>query len=127
MLKTMLLQLHEHTRQRIKDFRREQSQESEFSPGDYIDIARSSADIETHAGLIARAEEKLKYLDEAISQLKAGTTEPVWVVTSPFRSSASLRSLRTLLPILPRETKAVAGYLEPRRYHRSLRSPLDAA
>ena len=73
MLKTMLLQVHEHTRRRIKDFRREQSQESEFSPGDYIDIARSSADIETHAGLIARAEEKLKYLDEAISQLEAGT------------------------------------------------------
>jgi DnaK suppressor protein len=73
MLRTMLQQLREHTCQRIKDFRREQSQESEFSPGDYVDVARSSADIETHAGLIARAEEKLKYLDEAISQLEAGT------------------------------------------------------
>jgi RNA polymerase-binding transcription factor DksA len=73
MLRAMLLQLREHTCQRIKDFRREQSQESEFGPGDYIDVARSSADIETHAGLIARAEEKLKYLDEAISRLEAGT------------------------------------------------------
>ena len=69
MLRTMLLQLREHTCQRIKDFRREQSQESEFSPGDYVDVARSSAEVETHAGLIARAEEELKYLDEAISQL----------------------------------------------------------
>jgi len=73
MLRTMPLQLREHTCQRIKDFRREQSQESEFSPGDYVDVARSSAEVETHAGLIARAEEKLKYLDEAISQLEAGT------------------------------------------------------
>jgi len=73
MLRTMLLQLREHTCQRIKDFRREQRQESESSPCDYVDMARSSADVETHAGLIARAEEKLKYLDEAISQLEAGT------------------------------------------------------
>ncbi|MBV8137740.1 MAG: TraR/DksA family transcriptional regulator [Deltaproteobacteria bacterium] len=73
MLKATLLQLREHTCQRIRDFRREQSQESELGPGDSIDVARSSADIETHAGLIARAEEKLKYLDEAISQLEAGT------------------------------------------------------
>jgi RNA polymerase-binding protein DksA len=73
MLRTMLLQLREHTSQRIKDFRREQSQESDCSPGDYVDVAQSSADVETHAGLIARAEEKLKYLDEAISQLEAGT------------------------------------------------------
>jgi len=73
MLRTTLLQLREHTCQRIRDFRREQSQESEFGPGDYVDVARSSADVETHAGLIARAEEKLKYLDEAIAQLEAGT------------------------------------------------------
>jgi len=73
MLRTMLLQLREHTCQRIKDFRREQRQESESGPGDYVDMARWSADVETHAGLIARAEEKLKYLDEAISQLEAGT------------------------------------------------------
>jgi DnaK suppressor protein len=73
MLRTTLLQLREHTRQRIKDYRREQSQESEFGPGDDVDVARSSADVETHEGLIARAEEKLRYLDEAISQLEAGT------------------------------------------------------
>ena len=72
MLRTMLLQLREHTCQRIRDFRREQSQASESSPGDYVDVAQSSADVETHAGLIARAEEKLKYLDEAISRLEAG-------------------------------------------------------
>jgi RNA polymerase-binding transcription factor DksA len=72
MLRTMLLQLREHTCQRVKDFRREQSQESEFSPGDYVDVARSSADVEAHVGLIARSEEKLKYLDEAISQARSG-------------------------------------------------------
>jgi DnaK suppressor protein len=54
--------------------RRERSRaDHRLRPGDYVDMARSSADVETHAGLIARAEEKLKYLDEAISQLEAGT------------------------------------------------------
>jgi DnaK suppressor protein len=73
MLRTTLLQLREYTSQRIKDFRREQRQQSEVSPGDSVDRARSSADVETRGGLIARAEEKLKYLDEAISQLESGT------------------------------------------------------
>jgi len=73
MLRTTLLQLREHTYRRIKDFRREHSQESDDSPGDSVDVARSSTETETHAGLIARAEEKLKHLDEAISQLEAGT------------------------------------------------------
>jgi DnaK suppressor protein len=73
MLRTMLLQLRDHTYQRVKDFRREQNEESEFIPGDNVNVARSSADVETHAGLITRAEETLKCLDEAISQLEAGT------------------------------------------------------
>ena len=128
MLRTMLLQLREHTCQRIKDFRREQSQESEFSPGDYVDVAQSSADVETHAGLIARAEEKLKYLDEAISRLEAGTYGTC-AGLPPAHSDRTPHCgpLRALLPILPTETKAVGGYLEPRRNHRSLRSAVDAA
>ena len=37
-----------------------------------MDSARTTAEIETHAGLIARAEEKLRYLDEAMVRLDAG-------------------------------------------------------
>ena len=39
---------------------------------DEIDSARTNGDIETHAGLIALAEEKLKHLDEAMVRLDAG-------------------------------------------------------
>ncbi len=37
-----------------------------------IDSASTTEEIETHAGLIARAEEKLRYLDEAFALLDAG-------------------------------------------------------
>jgi hypothetical protein len=40
---------------------RDQQQESESEPADGMDAARRTADVETHAGLIVRAEEKLKY------------------------------------------------------------------
>jgi len=71
-LRAMLIRLHEETRQRIKDLRRDQEQESESEPADEMDSARTTAEIETHAGLIARAEEKLRYLDEAFVRLDAG-------------------------------------------------------
>jgi RNA polymerase-binding transcription factor DksA len=37
-----------------------------------MDMARSSADVEMHAGLIARQEEKLRFVDEALSRLDGG-------------------------------------------------------
>jgi DnaK suppressor protein len=71
-LRTMLLKLRDETYQRVKQFRRDQEEDSEPAPGDEMDEARSSADVETHAGLIGRAEEKLKYLDDALALLDQG-------------------------------------------------------
>ena len=72
MLREMLIQLQHEARQRIKDLRRDQAQESESEPADEMDSARTTAEVETHAGLIARGEEKLRYLDEALARLDAG-------------------------------------------------------
>ena len=71
-IREMLLRLQEETNRRVKELRRDQEQESDTEPEDEMDLARTTAEIETHAGLIARAEEKLRYLDEAITRLDAG-------------------------------------------------------
>jgi DnaK suppressor protein len=72
MLQDMLVRMRDETYRRVREFRADQAQESEEVPGDEMDAAHSSADVETHAGLIAAAEEKLKSLDEALSQLERG-------------------------------------------------------
>jgi len=70
--RTMLLKLRDETRDHIKEFRRDQQDEASTVPGDEMDEARSSADVETHAGLIGRAEEKLRALDDALALLDEG-------------------------------------------------------
>ncbi|HYL57529.1 MAG TPA: TraR/DksA family transcriptional regulator [Candidatus Acidoferrales bacterium] len=72
LIRELLTRLQDETGQRIKDLRRDQEQESETEPEDEMDLASTSAEVETHAGLIARAEEKLRYLDEALARLDAG-------------------------------------------------------
>lgn len=72
LLREMLIGLQDETWQRIKNLRKDQAQESESGPVDEMDAARTTAETETHAGLIARAEEKLRYLDEALARLDAG-------------------------------------------------------
>jgi DnaK suppressor protein len=72
LLREMLIRLQDETYQRIKDLRRDQEQESSSDPGDEVDSANMIEEVETHAGLIARAEEKLKFLDEALARLDAG-------------------------------------------------------
>lgn len=71
-LREMLSRLQDETRRRIKDLRRDQEEESDRDPADEMDLASTTEEIETHAGLIARAEEKLRYLDEAMTRLEAG-------------------------------------------------------
>ena len=41
-------------------------------PSDDLDVARSQADVETHAGLIERSEELLRAVDSASSRLERG-------------------------------------------------------
>lgn len=71
-LREMLLRVQDETCERIKDLRRDQEQESDSDPTDQLDLAHTTAEVETHAALIAREEEKLRYLDEAITRLDAG-------------------------------------------------------
>ncbi len=71
-LREMLTRLRDETWERVKNLRRDQEQESESEPADEMDSARATAEVETHAGLIARAEEKLRDLDEALARLDAG-------------------------------------------------------
>jgi len=72
MLREMLLRLRDETFEKVKEFRRDQEQEAEPSPADEMDLARSSADVEMHASLIARQEETLRFVDEALSRLDTG-------------------------------------------------------
>ena len=72
MLRELLTRLRNEAQQRIKDLRKDQEQERELEPEDEMESARATAEVETHAGLIARAEEKLRYLDEAFARLDAG-------------------------------------------------------
>ena len=72
LLREMLLRLQDETYERVRGLRRDQEEESDAGPADEMDSARTSAEVETHAALIARAEEKLKFLDEALGRLDAG-------------------------------------------------------
>ena len=71
-LREMLLCLQDETCKRIKDLRRDQEQESDSDPADELDSAHTTAEVESHAALIAREEEKLRYLDEALMRLDVG-------------------------------------------------------
>ncbi len=57
---------------RVREFRRDQEQEKVNEPSDDLDIARSFADVETHASLIERSEDLLKAIDGAFARLDAG-------------------------------------------------------
>src|SRR5229473_6074646 len=72
MLRSMLIGLRDETYQRVKEFRSDPEQETESAPADEMDVARSTSDVELPAALIAREEEKLRFIDEAFSRLDAG-------------------------------------------------------
>jgi DnaK suppressor protein len=71
-LREMLVRVRDETYERVKELRRNQEQSAETAPGDEMDSARSVAEVETYAGLIAREEEKLRFIDEAFARLEAG-------------------------------------------------------
>jgi DnaK suppressor protein len=71
-LQAMLVALRDETYERIRELRHEQADDTELAPGDEMDRARAAVDIETHASLIARAEERLRYIDEALGRVEAG-------------------------------------------------------
>lgn len=57
---------------RVREFRQEQDEDAVPPPSDEMDVARSLAEVETHASLIERAEYRLKAIDEAFSRLDEG-------------------------------------------------------
>jgi len=71
-LHSMLIGLRDETYERVRELRKEQGDEAELEPGDEMDQARATGDVETHAGLIARAEERLRYIDEALGRADKG-------------------------------------------------------
>ena len=72
-LRDVLSQLRDETYQKIAAFRRDQGQEVLTSPGDEMDVARSTADAEAHASLIERSEDRLRLIDQALARLDNGT------------------------------------------------------
>jgi DnaK suppressor protein len=72
-LRDMLTRLRDQTYARVRDFRRDQQSEAELPPADDIDVARATADVETHASLIERAEYELGTIDEALQRVEHGT------------------------------------------------------
>lgn len=68
----MLARLRDETYERIHGFRLDQRDDAQPGPADEMDVARSSADIETHASLIARAEERLRFIDQALVRVEQG-------------------------------------------------------
>ncbi len=71
-----LKRILEHERavafERVRDLRGKQEEDALPPPGDEVDTARSLAEVETHASLIERAEERLKAIDFAFNRLEQG-------------------------------------------------------
>jgi RNA polymerase-binding transcription factor len=57
---------------RVREYRRIQEDEALPPPSDELDVARSLADVETHASLIERAEDRLRAIDFAFNRLEQG-------------------------------------------------------
>lgn len=71
-LRAMLITLRDQTHERIRELRHEQADDADLEPGDELDQARATGEVETHASLIARAEERLRYIDEALGRAEKG-------------------------------------------------------
>jgi DnaK suppressor protein len=57
---------------RVKELMREQEHNGGQPPADEMDVARSLSEVDTHAALFDRAQERLNAIDAAISRLGAG-------------------------------------------------------
>ena len=71
-LRNLLAHQRNEALARIQDFRRAQEEDAEPLPGDELDAARALAEVETHAGLIERAEYRLKAIAAAFSRVEEG-------------------------------------------------------
>src|SRR5216684_2073037 len=102
----LLEKQREDTLMRVRDFRRGQADDVSSSPGDEMDVARSLADVETHAALIERAQERLKAIDaaRALSRARCGGDGP-GPRNSPSRATtAKPKNIRSRRRMCPRTT-----------------------
>jgi DnaK suppressor protein len=56
--------------ERVKAFRRDQSEEMLSTPGDVMDVAKSSIDVDTHASIIETLERQLAEIDDALKRVE---------------------------------------------------------
>jgi DnaK suppressor protein len=77
---------------KVRDFRRDQTDEALSVPSDDLEVARSLADIEMHASLIERSEERLKAIDAAFTRLEQNR----YGLCEQCGSEISLERLRAL-------------------------------
>lgn len=71
-LSEMLTRRRDEVYMRVKELRQDQEHEAEPPAADSMEAARSSAEIETHAGLIGRAEDELRLFAEALERVEHG-------------------------------------------------------
>ena len=71
-LKRLLTKERADTLARVKELMREQARNGGQPPADEMDVARSLSEVETHAALFDRAQERLSAIDAAIARLGAG-------------------------------------------------------
>ncbi len=77
---------------RVREYRADQEEETIPPPGDEMDAARSLADIETHAALIERVEDRLKAIDAAFERLDRG----VYGICAQCEEEIPIERLRAL-------------------------------
>lgn len=71
-LKELLMHEKDLALAHVHDYRAAQEQDATPSPGDELDSARALSDVEMHASLIERAEERLRAIDSALNLLEQG-------------------------------------------------------
>lgn len=71
-LRKLLARSRAETLARVRTLRGDQNADDVAPPADELDIARSLSDVETHASLIDRAEQRLKEIDSAMGRLEDG-------------------------------------------------------
>jgi RNA polymerase-binding transcription factor DksA len=69
-LKRLLTKERADTLARVKELMREQARNGGQPPADEMDVARSLSEVETHAALFDRAQERLSAIDAAIARLQ---------------------------------------------------------
>lgn len=95
---------------RVREYRRDQDDEATPAPADELDAARTLAEVETHAGLIEQAEERIKQIDAAFRRLEQGR----YGVCEDCGAEIALKRLEAL----PFATRCVDCQSAHKRLHR---------